>query len=253
VVNERHIRQARSRQKMLDKMDKIEKVTEARRVTLDLGGWRGSNKVIELEGVWKGFENGRILFAGLDLTLWHGERVGLVGPNGAGKSMLLKQLLEPEGVDDGRIKIGPSIKIGYYAQEHETLDYEQNLIDAIRLTAPVNRETAVAFLNRFLFSYEQMQQPIGKLSGGERSRMQLAKLVLERPNLLVLDEPTNNLDIAAIEVLEATLDEFVGTVLVISHDRYFLDKVVDRVVELRDGELTEFIGGYTDYLAESAV
>jgi ATP-binding cassette subfamily F protein 3 len=253
VVNERHIRQARSRQKMLDKMDKIEKVTEARRVTLDLGGWRGSNKVIELEGVWKGFENGRILFAGLDLTLWHGERVGLVGPNGAGKSMLLKQMLEPEGVDDGRIKIGPSIKIGYYAQEHETLDYEQNLIDAIRMTAPVNRETAVAFLNRFLFSYEQMQQPIGKLSGGERSRMQLAKLVLERPNLLVLDEPTNNLDIAAIEVLEATLDEFVGTVLVISHDRYFLDKVVDRVVELRDGELTEFIGGYTDYLAESAV
>jgi ATPase subunit of ABC transporter with duplicated ATPase domains len=238
---------------MLDKMDKIEKVTEARRVTLDLGGWRGSNKVIELEGVWKGFENGRILFAGLDLTLWHGERVGLVGPNGAGKSMLLKQMLEPEGVDDGRIKIGPSIKIGYYAQEHETLDYEQNLIDAIRMTAPVNRETAVAFLNRFLFSYEQMQQPIGKLSGGERSRMQLAKLVLERPNLLVLDEPTNNLDIAAIEVLEATLDEFVGTVLVISHDRYFLDKVVDRVVELRDGELTEFIGGYTDYLAESAV
>jgi ATP-binding cassette subfamily F protein 3 len=251
VVNERHIRQARSRQKMLDKMDKIEKVAEARRVTLDLGGWRGSNKVIELEGVWKGFENGRILFAGLDLTLWHGERVGLVGPNGAGKSMLLKQLLNPEEVDDGRIKIGPSIKIGYYAQEHETLDYNQDLIDAIRMTAPVNRETAVAFLNRFLFKYEQMQQPIGKLSGGERSRMQLAKLVLERPNLLVLDEPTNNLDIAAIEVLEATLDEFVGTVLVISHDRYFLDKVVDRIVELRDGELTEFLGGYTDYLAET--
>ena len=250
VVNERHIRQARSRQKMLDKMDKIEKVAEARRVTLDLAGWRGSNKVIELEGVWKGFENGHVLFSGLDLTLWHGERVGLVGPNGAGKSMLLKQLLDPDGINGGRIKIGPSIKIGYYAQEHETLDYGQSLIDAIRLTAPVNRETAVAFLNRFLFSYEQMQQPIGKLSGGERSRMQLAKLVLERPNLLVLDEPTNNLDIAAIEVLETTLDEFVGTVLVISHDRYFLDKVVDRIVELSDGELTEFLGGYTDYLAE---
>jgi ATPase subunit of ABC transporter with duplicated ATPase domains len=117
----------------------------------------------------------------------------------------------------------------------------------------VNRETAVAFLNRFLYSYDQMQQPISKLSGGERSRLQLAKLVLERPNLLILDEPTNNLDIAAIEVLEATLDEFVGTVLVISHDRYFLDKVVDRVVELRDGDLMEFIGGYTDYLAEKEV
>jgi ATPase subunit of ABC transporter with duplicated ATPase domains len=174
----------------------------------------------------------------------------LVGPNGAGKSVLLKQLLDPEGINEGQIKIGPSIKIGYYSQENETLDYEQNLIDAIRLTAPVSRETAVAFLHRFLFSYEQMQQPIGKLSGGERSRMQLAKLVLERPNLLVLDEPTNNLDIAAIEVLEETLDEFVGTVLVISHDRYFLDKVVDRIVELRTGNLTEFLGGYTDYLAE---
>ncbi len=100
----------------------------------------------------------------------------------------------------------------------------------------------------FLFTYDQMQQPIGKLSGGERSRLQLAKLVLERPNLLLLDEPTNNLDIPAIEVLEETLDEFVGTVLVISHDRYFLDKVVDNIVELRDGQLTSFIGGYTDYL-----
>jgi ATP-binding cassette subfamily F protein 3 len=250
VVNERHIKQARSRQKMLDKMDKIEKVAEAKRVTLDLAGWRGSNKVMELVDVWKWFENGHCLYEGIDLTLWHGERVGLVGPNGAGKSVLLKQLLDPEGINEGQIKIGPSIKIGYYSQENETLDYEQNLIDAIRLTAPVSRETAVAFLHRFLFSYDQMQQPIGKLSGGERSRMQLAKLVLERPNLLVLDEPTNNLDIAAIEVLEETLDEFVGTVLVISHDRYFLDKVVDRIVELRTGNLTEFLGGYTDYLAE---
>ena len=104
------------------------------------------------------------------------------------------------------------------------------------------------FLLRFLFTYEQMQQPIAKLSGGERSRLQLAKLVLEKPNLLLLDEPTNNLDIPAIEVLEETLDEFIGTVLVISHDRYFLDKVVDKIVELQDGSLASFNGGYTDYL-----
>ncbi len=250
VVNERHIRQARARQKMLERMDKIEKVNEARRLTLDLAGWRGSNKVIELEKVTKRFENNHTLFTGLDLILWHGERVGLVGPNGAGKSVLLKQLLDPEGISGGQIKIGPSCKIGYYAQEHETLDDDQTLIEAIRLAAPVSRETAVAFLLRFLFSYDQMQQPVGKLSGGERSRLQLARLVLERPNLLILDEPTNNLDINAIEVLEETLEEFVGTVLVISHDRYFLDRAVDRVVELRNGRLTEFIGGYTDYLAE---
>jgi ATP-binding cassette subfamily F protein 3 len=217
-----------------------------------MAGWRGSNKVIELEKVRKTFANGRTLFSGLNLTLWHGERVGLVGPNGAGKSVLLKQLLDPEAISGGQIKIGPSSKIGYYAQEHETLDYDQTLIDAIRLTAPVSRETAVAFLHRFLYTYDQMQQPIGKLSGGERSRLQLARLVLEKPNLLILDEPTNNLDIHSIEVLEETLEEFVGTVLVISHDRYFLDKVVDRVVELRNGRLTEFIGGYTDYLAETA-
>ena len=253
VVNERHIRQARSRQKMLDKMDKVEKVTEARRMTLDLQGWRGSKKTIELVDVVKRFENGRTLYNHINLTLWHGERVGLVGPNGAGKSMLLRQLLNPEQISGGEIKIGPSSKIGYYAQEHETLDYEQDLISAIRQTAPVARETAVAFLLRFLFTYDQMQQPIGKLSGGERSRLQLAKLVLERPNLLLLDEPTNNLDIASIEVLEETLDEFIGTILVISHDRYFLDKVVDRIVELRDGRLTEYLGGYTDYLAETAI
>src|SRR5690606_826448 len=102
----------------------------------------------------------------------------------------------------------------------------------------------------FLFNYEQVQQPIRKLSGGERSRLQLARLVLQRPNLLLLDEPTNNLDIAAIEVLEETLNEFVGTVIIISHDRYFLDKTVDRVVELRTGRLSDYLGGYTDYLAE---
>ncbi len=249
VVDERHIRQARSRQKMLDRMDKVEKVTEAKRMNLELTGWRGSNKVIELVNVQQQFENGRILFNGLNVTLWHGERVGLVGPNGAGKSFLLKQLLDPENVAGGQIKIGPSCKIGYYAQQHETLDYHQTLIETIRHTAPLSQEVAVAFLNRFLYTYAQMQQPIGRLSGGERSRLQLAKLVLERPNLLILDEPTNNLDIASIEVLEETLDEFVGTVLVISHDRYFLDKVVDRVLQLKDGQLTEFTGGYTDYLA----
>jgi ATP-binding cassette, subfamily F, member 3 len=252
VVNERHIKQARSRRKMLEKMDKIEKVTDARRMKLNLEGWRGSKKVIELEDVSQQFENGRILFRDLNLTLWHGERVALVGPNGAGKSYLMKKLLDPESVSSGMIKIGPSIKVGYYAQEQETLNDERDLISEIRQTAPVSRETAVAFLLRFLFTYDQMQQPIGKLSGGERSRLQLAKLVLERPNLLLLDEPTNNLDIPAIEVLEETLEDFVGTVLVISHDRYFLDRTVDRIVELRDGQITEFLGGYTDYLQDTA-
>lgn len=250
VVDVRHIRQARSRRKMLEKMDRIEKVADARRMSLELSGWRGSKKVIELENVTKVFDDETILWSELNQIIWHAERVGLVGPNGAGKSMLLKQLLNPEDVGGGRIKIGPSVQIGYYDQEHENLDYEQTPIEEIRRAAPLSREAAVAFLNRFLFSYDQMQGPVGDLSGGERSRLQLAKLVLSRPNLLLLDEPTNNLDIASIEVLEETLDEFIGTVLIVSHDRYFLDRVVDRVLELRDGRLREFNGGYTDYLAE---
>ncbi len=249
VVDERHIRQARSRRKMLDKMDRVEKLTESKRLSLDLAGWRGSDKVIELINVSKTFDNGTLLWRGLNQTIWHSERVGLVGPNGAGKSMLLKQLLDPENVTDGRIKIGPSVQIGYYDQEHDNLDYNRTPIEEIRLAAPINQEAAVAFLQRFLFNYDQIRGRIADLSGGERSRLQLAILVLSQPNLLLLDEPTNNLDIASIKVLEETLEQFEGTVLVVSHDRYFLDAVVDRVLELRDGRLTEYIGGYTDYLA----
>ena len=251
VIDERHIKQARSRRKMLDKMDKIESVEAARKMTLELGGWRGSNKVIELVKVSKMLPDATILWDELDLILWHGARVGLVGPNGAGKSMLLKQLLDPENVDEGEIKIGPSSRIGYYAQEQETLNMDNSLVDEIRSVASMTEGTAVAFLNRFLFDYDQVRDKVRNLSGGERSRLQLAQLVLQQPNLLLLDEPTNNLDITSIEVLEQTLDEFVGTVLVISHDRYFLDQVVDQIIELRDGKLTTFVGGYTDYLAET--
>ena len=252
VIDERHIKQARSRRKMLDKMDKVESVEAARKMTLELSGWRGSNKVIELVNVSKMLPDATILWDELNLILWHGARVGLVGPNGAGKSMLLKQLLDPEGVDEGEIKIGPSSRIGYYDQEQETLNMDNTLVDEIRAVASMTEGTAVAFLNRFLFDYDQVRDKVRNLSGGERSRLQLAQLVLQQPNLLLLDEPTNNLDIASIEVLEQTLDEFVGTVLVISHDRYFLDQVVDQIVELRDGHLTTYTGGYTDYLAERA-
>ncbi len=252
VIDERHIRQARSRRKMLDKMDRIEKVSEDRRMTLELGGFRGSKKVVELVGVSKMLPDGTLLWDEIDLLLWHGARVGLVGPNGVGKSMLLKQLLEPEAIDQGQIKIGPSIKIGHYSQEHETLTLDNTLIDEIRATAPMTENGAVAFLGRFLFSYEQARGKISDLSGGERSRLQLAKVVLDQPNLLLLDEPTNNLDIPSIEVLEETIDAFEGTVLIISHDRFFLDKTVDQIVELRDASLTTFLGGYTDFVEATA-
>jgi ATP-binding cassette subfamily F protein 3 len=251
VVNQRHIKQARARRKMLDRMDKVDKVVDARRVRMELEGWRGSKKVVELAGLRKTLPDGVVLWRDINYILWHGDRVGLVGPNGTGKSMLLRQILNPDDVEAGQVKIGPSIKIGYYAQEHETLDMNQSPLQELRNLVPLSENAAVAYLNRFLFSYDQVRGRVGDLSGGERSRLQIAKIVATKPNLLLLDEPTNNLDVASIEVLEEALEEFVGTVLIVSHDRYFLDQTVDEVIELRDGALTEFLGGYTDYLEAS--
>ena len=139
--------------------------------------------------------------------------------------------------------------MSYYAQEHETLIYDRTLIDTVRQAAPLSENTAVSFLGRFLFTYEQARGLVRNLSGGERSRLQMALMMLSGTNFLLLDEPTNNLDIQSTEVLEEALTDFEGTVLVISHDRYFLDRVVDRIVELDEGALTEYIGGYSDYQA----
>jgi len=247
--NEDFAARAKSMQKRLDKVEKVEKpVTERRRMDLSrLNGWRGSNKVLELEDVSKAFSEKRI-FTGINETIWHGERVGLIGPNGAGKSVFIRMLLGQEETDQGEIKIGPSVSVGYYAQEHETLDFEQTLLDAVRYAGGMSESNATAFLLRYLFTYQQISQKIGELSGGERSRLQLALLVLSNANFLLLDEPTNNLDIASAEVLEQALDDFVGTVLVISHDRYFLDRTVERLLAIEDGNLIEYLGGYSDYL-----
>jgi ATP-binding cassette, subfamily F, member 3 len=259
VVDERHARQARARYKMLERMDKVERPGVQRRMQLDLGGWRGSNKVLEIGGLVKWYEDREdinVVLDGVDLTIWHGERVGLVGPNGAGKSVLFRCILGAAGLDDeqpdgGTIKLGPSVAIGYYAQQHETLHPDWTLIQEIRDLRPMYEQEAIAFLGKFLFSYEACSKQVGQLSGGERSRMQLARLMLSDANFLLLDEPTNNLDIPSAEVLEAALEEFNGTVLVISHDRYFLDRIVDRVAALEDGRIAAMEGGYSDYLAEA--
>jgi ATP-binding cassette subfamily F protein 3 len=180
----------------------------------------------------------------------HGERVGLIGANGGGKSVLLRLILSTESPDAGEIKIGPSIKTGYYAQEHETLDLDNTLLETVRRAGNLSESNAVAFLLRYLFTYKQAGEKISTLSGGERSRLQLALLVLSGANFLLLDEPTNNLDIVSAEVLENALDDFVGTVLVISHDRYFLDRCVNRILALEDGRVREYAGGYSDYVEQ---
>ncbi len=246
--NEKFAAKAKTMQKRLDKMDKVEKpVLDRKRMELRLNGWRGSNKVLELAEVSKSFGSKQV-FSNLNETIWHGERVGLIGPNGAGKSVLLRMILGKEMPDTGEIKIGPSISIGHYAQEHETLDFNQTVVDAVRYAGEMSESRATAFLLRYLFTYKQVSQKIGELSGGERSRLQLALVVLSGANFLLLDEPTNNLDIASAEVLEQALEDFEGTVLVISHDRYFLDRTVERLLVIENGQLGEYQGGYSDYL-----
>jgi ATP-binding cassette subfamily F protein 3 len=258
VVEERHIRQARSRRKMLERMDKIEKpVLERRRMGLELNGWRGSHKVLEISDLDKIFVGSdgvseEIILAGLNLLIWRGERVGLLGPNGTGKSVLLRCILGWDEPTGGVVRIGPSVRVGYYAQEHETLDPAKSLIEEVRQVKPMYEEQAISFLGQFLFPYQMVRKRVHDLSGGERSRLQLAKLMLSDANFLLLDEPTNNLDLPSCEVLEHALDEFEGTVLVISHDRYFLDRVVDRIIELEEGALVEYPGDYSYYREQKA-
>ena len=208
-----------------------------------------SAAALELKGVQKRFGATEIV-RGVDLRIERGERHALIGPNGAGKSVLLKLILGQLSPDSGEAWTGPSVKTGYYAQEHETLNLRQTPIEALREVKPMYEGEAVAQLQRFLLPYDACSQPIAKLSGGEKSRVQLARLMQLGANCLVLDEPTNNLDIPAAEVLEESLEKFAGTVIVVSHDRYLLDRLVDRVIEVREGELRTFGGGYSFYLEQ---
>jgi ATP-binding cassette subfamily F protein 3 len=232
-------------------MVRIEKpILEHRRMNLAFGGWRGSNKVIEVSGLYKSFD-GELILDRINLILRHGDRVGLIGPNGSGKSILLRIIQGLADPDAGEVVLGPSIKIGYCAQEQETLNSDQIVIDAVRYAGEMSEGNAMAFLSKYLFSYKQATQKIRNLSGGERSRLQLALVALSRANCLLLDELTNNLDIGSAKVLENALDEFEGAVLAVSRDRYFLDRIVNRLCILSEGHLYEYLGGYSDYLSWS--
>lgn len=253
VFNDKFATRITNMEARIERMEKIDRpVLERRKMGLELNGWRGSNQVLEFAGVTKEFSNRKVL-SNVNFLIRHGERVGLIGVNGAGKSVLLRLILGKEEPTSGEIKLGPSVKVGYYAQEHDTLDFNQTVIDAVRLAGNMSEGRAVSLLTRYLFTYQQATQKIGALSGGERSRLQLALLVLSGANFLLLDEPTNNLDIASAEVLENALNDFNGTVLVISHDRYFLDRTVNRIFALENASITEYIGGYSDYAEKAGV
>jgi ATP-binding cassette subfamily F protein 3 len=246
VVNERHIKQARNKQRQIDSMDKVERpVLERRKIGLELRGRvRGGRKVIELHEASVAFDDDPVLI-GVNLIVSRGERLGIVGPNGVGKSVLAKLLAGILPPTEGERWAGPSIDIGYLAQNDEPPPGASPL-GLVRDTKPMYEGEAVKLLGRFLFRYEQVREPVTSLSGGERTRLQLLLIMLGEPNCLILDEPTNHLDIDSLEILEAELERFGGTVVFVSHDRYFLDRIADGLVEVHEGEVNRHIGVYSD-------
>jgi ATP-binding cassette subfamily F protein 3 len=225
-------------------------ILNRRQIDVEFAAERGSTLVLQAEALAKSFGD-RVVFAPFDLTIRHGEAVGLVGANGAGKTTLFRLVMGEERPTSGALRLGPSIVVGYAAQEHDTLDPAATALETIRKLRPMTEQAAIGFLNGFLFDRDDMMRPIDRLSGGERSRLQIAALIARGANFLLLDEPTNNLDLASIERLEAALLAFIeagrGAILAISHDRAFLDRVCRRIVELDDGIVRDYPGGFGYY------
>jgi len=245
-VNERMIRQARVKQMQIDKMEKVERpVLERRKMALALrSGVRGGQRVLALEGVDVAFGEDPVLLD-VDLVVMRGERVGVVGPNGAGKTVLARVLTGELEPDAGRRWAGDGIEIGYLSQAAAGMDPDATVIDALRAGRSLAEDEAVRRLMAFLFDYEQVRRPVATLSGGERTRLAFLALMLDGPNCLVLDEPTNHLDVDSIEVLEDALERYDGTVIAVSHDRYFLDRIADRIVHVADGAVHAYEGGWS--------
>ena len=226
---------------------------EERQVELSSLPSRMGNKTIILDKVSKRYEE-RTLFRDFSYTFNKLDRIGIIGPNGCGKSTLLKVIVGAIQPDSGTVEIGQTIQIGYFSQENEALDESARVIDYIKDTAEYIRTTeglvsASAMCERFLFTPDMQYAPIGKLSGGEKRRLYLLRVLMTAPNVIILDEPTNDLDIQTLRILEDYLDSFAGIIITVSHDRYFLDRVVTRIFAFeKDGTLFQSEGGYSDYL-----
>jgi ATP-binding cassette, subfamily F, member 3 len=245
-VNERAAKQARVKQMQIDRMDKVERpVLERRRMALALrSGTRGGQRVLALEAVDAAYGEDPVLLD-VDLVVARGERVGVVGPNGGGKTTLLHVLTGGLLPDAGTRWAGDGITIGYLSQAAEALADEATVLDALRTGRSLAEDAAVRLLMAFLFDYEQCRRSVRTLSGGERTRLAFLCLMQDAPNCLVLDEPTNHLDVDSIEALEDALERYDGTVVAVSHDRYFLDRIADRIVLVADGAVTSYEGGWS--------
>lgn len=247
---EKSIKRAESREKMLNKIEVLDKPSEARtdiHMTLTPHCTSGKD-VLHIEGLTKDF-NGQTLFSNLAMNLKRGEHVAIIGDNGTGKTTILKIINGLLKADGGMITLGTNVHIGYYDQEHHVLHMEKTLFDEISDSYPYLSNTEIrSTLAAFLFTGDDVYKRIGDLSGGERGRMSLAKLMLSESNFLILDEPTNHLDIISKEILEDALNAYEGTVLYVSHDRYFINRTASRILELKDGGLTSYLGNYDYYL-----
>ncbi len=252
---EKSIKRAESREKMLDKMELLEKPVEIRddmhlKLTPQI---ISGNDVLSIEDLSKHFGS-LTLFEHIDIEIKRGEHVAIIGDNGTGKTTLLKIINELESMDSGQIRLGSKVEIGYYDQEHHVLHSEKTLFDEISDDYPTLTNTQIRnTLAAFLFTGDDVFKKISELSGGERGRVSLAKLMLSNANFLILDEPTNHLDITSKEILEQALNDYEGTVLYVSHDRYFVNQTATRILDLYNKQFYSFAGNYDYYLEKKDV
>ncbi len=252
---EKSIKRAESREKLLSKMDVLEKpmeVNDSMSITLEPNVVSG-NDVLAVRGLTKSFD-GQTLFSGVDFDIRRGERVAIIGNNGTGKTTILKILNGLLPPDSGEFRLGSKVHIGYYDQEHQVLHMDKTLFQELQDTYPAMNNTQIRnALAAFLFTGDDVFKLIRDLSGGERGRVSLAKLMLSEANFLILDEPTNHLDITSKEILEQALTHYTGTVLYVSHDRYFINKTATRILDLKLKTLINYIGNYDYYLEKKDI
>ncbi len=252
---EKSIRRAESREKMLDKLERLEKpqqVNDEMRLTLTPDIESG-NDVLYIEGLSKSFGQ-HTLFTNIGMDIKRGERVALIGNNGTGKTTILKIINQLLPKNSGKIILGAQVHIGYYDQEHQVLHPDKTIFDELHDAYPDMTNTRIRnVLAAFLFTGDEVFKEIRDLSGGERGRVSLAKLMLSNANFLILDEPTNHLDITSKEILENALKNYTGTILYVSHDRYFINQTATRILDLHDGVITSYIGNYDYYIEQQLV
>ncbi len=247
---EKHLKRARSKEKMLDKIDRIDRPDgEKKRAKFRFQRSHQSGRdVLQVESISKSY-NEKNIFKDVSFDIYRGEKVALIGPNGVGKSTLFKMIMGDEKKMTGEIQIGQNVEISYFHQEQKTLNLNNTIIDEIWDSNPKLNQTEVRnLLGAFLFYGEDVFKEIKTLSGGERARVAILKLMLSNSNLLLLDEPTNHLDIDSKEVLEEAIENYDGTVFTISHDRYFINKIADKILVLNKDGITEYLGNYDYYL-----